>query len=372
MRFFSWLLKNKSKPAFVSGANLDTRPEIEREKDYTFEETVSIPMPAEWSEKPQELWRKFPIYNQNGSGSCVANSLGKLMGILYWLTNNRYVHFSPLHIYKRRSNKPNGGMIGTDAFDIARKGVTLEELVPSENMTDAEMDAVEIPEYKEKVGEVFKIGNYTSFQTVGDIELIASTIQRTGKGVMVWFFFNTNEWTDVPEVKDRTLTKENAPARHSVVAVDTTMYKGKKALIIEDSWGTSYGKAGQRVITEDFFRARNFFCAYPINFVFESADEEQGSFRPKYRFTRDLYFSPIPTPSDPDVIMLQKILQYEGLFPKNIDATGYYGAITAKSVLAWQMKHAVASGAELQELGGKKVGPKTRDALNALYPRTYV
>ena len=50
-------------------------------------------------------------------------------------------------------------MNGVDAFNIARKGVTLEELVPSQNMNDATMDGIEVQKYKEEVGEIFKIGN---------------------------------------------------------------------------------------------------------------------------------------------------------------------------------------------------------------------
>jgi len=77
-----------------------------------------------------------------------------------------------------------GGMAGVDAFNIARKGVTLEELVPSQDMTDPQMDGAEIPQYKQDVGSVFKIGNYVSLP-IKDIDTIASVIQTTNKGMMV-------------------------------------------------------------------------------------------------------------------------------------------------------------------------------------------
>ena len=106
---------------FLSGAIIDIRPEEEKEKDYHFGEIVAAANPVNWVEKPQSAWRKFPIFNQDGSGSCVAQTLAKLLGILYWLKNQLYVHFSATHIYQRRSNKPYGGMAGVDAFNIARK-----------------------------------------------------------------------------------------------------------------------------------------------------------------------------------------------------------------------------------------------------------
>jgi hypothetical protein len=184
---------------FQSGALIDERPFEEKEKDYLFKEMVASINPVNWVEKSFAEWRVFPIFNQDGSGSCVAQTLAKLLGILYWLKNQCYVHFSATHIYQRRANKPSVGMAGVNAFDIAAKGVTLEELVPSQAMNDYQMDDIEIPEYKEEVGEIFKIHNYVILP-IKDIDTIASIIQTTGKGVMVWFYFKTDEWTDVPKI----------------------------------------------------------------------------------------------------------------------------------------------------------------------------
>lgn len=345
-----------------TGAILDTRQDQEKEKDYKFEEIVASANPVNWVEKTSSEWRKFPIYDQDGSSSCVAQTLGKLLGIIYWLKNGSYVHFSATDIYQKRANKPSPGMLGIDAFNIAHdSGVTLEELVPSQKMNDAQMDNTIIPEYKRKVGEIFKIPNYVILPN-GDIEVVASTIQTTGKGVMVWFFWKTDEWTDVPTIKYPTLEKSNAYL-HSVTAVDFALYNGEKAIIVDDSWGSSYGKAGQRVITEDFFKARNFFSAYPLNFVFDTVDTN----KPHYVFAKNLSFTTDTSVKDPDVVALQDILKYEGFFPLNTTSTGYYGAITAKGVLQFQLKYAVDSVDVLNSLGGKNVGPKTIQKLNELY-----
>lgn len=354
-------IKNLFKKTYPgTGALPDTRPDSEREKDYQFKEIVASADPVNWVEKPQSAWRKFPIFNQNGSGSCVAQTMAKLLGIMYFLKNQLYVHFSATHIYQRRSNKPAGGMAAVDAFDIARKGVTLEELVPSQSMTDPQMDGISIPDYKQKVGEVFKIGNYVILP-IQDIDTIASVIQKTNKGVMVWYFFEYAEWENVPSIKNLNLTALSGTAvRHSVTAVDFTLYQGKKALIIEDSWGPNFGVGGQRVITEDFHKSRNLFAAYPITFQFE---EQSTPTKPQYTFTKELKFGQ----TNNDIKSLQDILKYEGLFPINTESTGYYGSITAKAILAWQKKHQVASDAELDQLAGKVVGPKTIEKLNQLY-----
>lgn len=369
---------------FFSGALIDTRGDAEKENDYQFGEIVAATNPVNWVEKPQSAWRRFPIFNQDGSGSCVAQTLAKLLGILYWLKNQLYVHFSATHIYQRRANKPSGGMAGVDAFNIASKGATLEELVPSQNMTDPQMDGTEIPQYKQDVGSVFKMGNYVSLP-IKDIDTIASVIQTTDKGVMVWFYFEHREWTDVPQVLNPNLDLRAAStSRHSVTAVDFTLYQGKKALIIEDSWGPGHGMGGQRIITEDFFRVRNWFAAYPISFAFEDQTQPQpqpspGPAKPKYTFTKPLEFIPWDSAKNQpanvalhenqkaDVVALQNILKYEGHFPSNVSSTGYYGSITAKAIDNFQRAHQVAPLSELDSLRGRRVGPKTIKVLNEIY-----
>lgn len=346
---------------FKNGAVIDTRPEAEKAKDYFQKEVVANLEPVNWVEKPANTWRKFPIFNQNGSGSCVAQTLAKLLGVMYWQKNGTYVHFSATDIYQRRFNKPSGGMAGVDAFSIAQKGVTLEDLVPSQNMTDAQMDAIVIPQYKHDVGAIFTVPNYLQLAT-RDIDAIASTIQKTGKAVMVWFYFTYPEWTERPKIIDANLNlNADSTCRHSVTAVDFTLVNGKKCLIIDDSWGTSYGQAGQRIIDEDFFKARNWFAAYPIAFKFD--DQQQNvdpSKKPAYTFNKDLEFGM----TDKDVTALQDVLRYEGTFPSNTQSTGYFGAVTKASVAKFQEKYKIASS---KDPGYGRCGPKTRAKLNELY-----
>lgn len=321
---FRFLQKNKG-----YGALLDDRGIVAVNKDYLFVETVSSPEVVNWI--PKNNWNKYPIFDQNGSGSCVAQSIAKMLGIMYQEKEGNYVHFSATHIYQRRSNKPQGGMVGVNALDIAREGVTLEELAPSQKMTDSQMDNTKIPNYKVKVGEIFKVSNYLVLG-IGDIDLVASVIQKTKKPVMVWFYFNHDEWTTEPEVKrDMELYGANT-SRHSVVAVDFFLKNGKKYLVIEDSWGTSYGEKGQRFISENFFRQRNFFSAYMINFKF---NEENVGEKPPVLITKTLK----KWMNDPEVKNLQDLLKYFGVFPINIESTGFFGSITEKGVKDFQKKY---------------------------------
>ena len=326
------------------GVLLDERSEAEKAKDFHFEEIVTSADPVNWIEKPQNEWRKFPTFDQDGSGSCVAQTLKKLQGIHTWLQTGSFVHLSASHIYQRRQNRPKGGMSGVDAFKIAQKGVTLEQFAPSEKLNDVEMDAVKVTPFMEDVGQIFKLGNYVQLPTQ-DIDTVASVIQRTGKGVMVWFYFTRSEWSNVPQVKNTSLPLSGTSTlRHSVAAVDFTLYKGKKALIIDESWGIGTALDGQRVITEDFFKARNWFACYFTNFAFEEAP----IVAPKPRYDRSIK-------------SLQDCLKFEGFFPTNIESTGYFGSITKNAVIAFQKKYGINPPEGV-------VGPLTMNKLTNLYP----
>jgi hypothetical protein len=336
-----------------TGAIPDYRPQAEREKDFKFEEIVASADPVNWREKSPGEWRSFSVRDQDGSGSCVMQSIAKLCEVLYAQKTHTNVPFSAGY-YKHRSNFPAEGMWGTDAFEIWRKrGIPLEQLAPSQKLNESQLNTLFVSKEAEDTAHVFKIDNYVQFKPGEDFETIASTIQKTGKGVMVWFRFAYNEWTDIPTIKTSTPN-----LHHSVVAVDYTLYHGKKYLVIEDSWGNFNSWKGKRLISEDFFKARNTFGAYPISFKLL-----EGTDKPQFTFTKVLEYGM----RNNDVLKLQECLRHDGTFPANTDVTGNYFGVTAKAVYDFQVKHNVAPRSELDALGGKRVGQKTLEKLNQLY-----
>lgn len=366
-------LPNLFKKTPGTGANFDIRPETERVKDYSFLEIVSSPNPVQWVEKNEDEIRTFPIQNQSSSFSCVAQALRKVLRVYYWLKYGRDVDFSATHIYQRRYNKGTGGMSGPDALSILEKGVTLNVFVPSDNMTEDEMNNYPIEDIHTEVGELFKTGK-AIYLTGKSIDDIASVIQTTQKAVLLFFFFTSKEWSkEVPLILDDQLQSSNA-LRHGVAAVDFTLVDGEKALVIEDS--AHFGGKSRRFITEQFFDKRCFFAAYPMNFKFLEEEQDDLGQKPYYTFTKTLEFIPLNEKgeiSNPikhaeqakDVVWLQDILKFDGVFPKNITSSGYYGAITSDAVYSFQKKYKVADDSLLFE--GTIVGPKTRAKLNALY-----
>jgi hypothetical protein len=338
-----------------TGALTDTRARVDKEKDYLFKEIVATSTPVVWEERTP---RQFPIRSQNGSGSCVAFSMAKMLGILQYANKGgRFVDFSPAFVYQRRANKNIGdgqGMNGWDVWNIVRKdGITLDPLMPSDNLTEVQINAVQEEAVYRDVAQLFRVENYVSYIAGKDFDAIAGTIQKTGKGVMVWFRFDYNEWTTMPIIRTATPT-----LHHAVCAVDAVVYKGEECLVIDDSWGTAYGKEGQRFITRDFFEKRNTHASYPISF--KTGGEV---YRPKYTFKGPMRQGQ----TNSDVKVLQDILKFEGHMATNIASSGYYGVITARAVLAFQRKYQVASELELASLGGSVAGEKTIAKLNELY-----
>jgi hypothetical protein len=241
-------------------------------------------------------------------------------------------------------------MAGIDAWEIVRKnGALLESFFPSQGKDDKYLDFYPVKNYEREIASVFKISNYVILPTK-DIDTIASTIQKTNKGVMVWYYWTYDEWDrDFPVIKNYALDITSA-CRHSVVAVDYTLYYGKKCLIIDDSWGHR-GINGQRIITEDFHSQRNFFAAYPINFKFE----ELSLPKPSYTFNKDLSYGM----NNEDVKMLQCCLKYEGLFPVNTECTGAFYGLTLSAVKKFQAKYGIPQTGY--------VGQISRAKLNSIY-----
>lgn len=341
-------------PTFNNGALIDDRAPEARAADWQQKEVLASASQVQWREKlPSEI-RKFPIFNQDGSGSCVMQTECKEMGIMRSLSDGVYVHFSVADGYQRRMNRPTAGMAAYDARAIAAQGITLEVLSPSQNMSDAQLDASVVEKYKHDVGSVFSVPNYLELNTK-DIDAIASTIQATGKGVMFWIYFNAAEWTERPVVLDSGLVLD-APTtlRHSVCAVDFTMQGNEKCLIIEDSWGPGAGVGGQRVITETFLKARNWYAGYLVNFKYQQAP----IVKPQHHFSADLQLGD----NSSEVKAAQDCLKWDGTFPSNADSTGLFGPITKKAVQDYQVKHNIAAAGDP---GYGRIGPKTRIALNA-------
>lgn len=347
------------KSKFNTGVLDDNRPESEKMKDFTAQEVLPVRGINYANLKTEPV--SYKVRNQDGSGSCVAQSCAKMLEVLDTKSEEAW---SATPIYSKRSNKPQGGMIGWNALDIVcKQGSAYESKIPSQYMNDEQMDS-----FGWFGGDLSKDrpSNYyiISDKNTGKVNFddLVNAIM-TYKTAIIYVNASVSKWNCVPEVhtSDGTL-------RHAVACVDVIQFNGIPFVVIEDSWGKFNNptniplKDGQRALSKAFIERHCYFAGGLMNFVY--AEEPKPTPSP-YEFKTILEFGQ----TNNDVKLLQDKLKSLGLFPQNIPSTGYFGAITAKAVYAFQIKYNVAPISELdavKPMKGGRVGSKTLAKLNEI------
>jgi len=296
------------------------------------------------------LVRRF----QASSGSCVSQSCALIN------TKKTGVIASAVPIWQRRSNKPATGMSYADVIKLLPTvKISKESDVPSQNMTDAQMDAQDIV-YKgtelDPVVEPLTLNK--SFYEV------AQAVRQHGIA-SIWFRCSVNNW--LKWIMDK--CDNSNEVGHSVAVIDAVKYKGVNYLIFLDSaghytrdpnpqpeWIKTYGI---RAITEEAFNQG----VYNQWTVVDIKKIDTTIQKPVYKFTAPLFFGML---NNNDVRKLQEILIYEGMLDKRA-VTGNYKNMTRSAVKAFQVKYKVATMAEINQVNGMRCGQKTINKLNELY-----
>ena len=306
----------------------DPRSEEDKAKDYKYEDLAMGEIKLNWKEYNDTDFQPFEIQNQDGSGSCVAQGTSKILAMHEVKEGKTYKRLCPKFIYTRRENYPEMGMWLPNALEIAvKQGTCQEEYMPCDNKGESFMnDKTELAICKEKAAD-FKGKAYFTIDNK-NIDKIAEVIEQ-GYGILMGFRFDYDEWVDVPFINPSSALK----CGHGVAGTKYCLYKGEKAIMIEDSWGPHYGKGGVRIITETFLKARCFYAGY-----ITSLEDV------KFIFTKTLKMGS----KGLDVKMLQKKLGAK------ID--GVFGRDTKSAVIAFQLAHLLVPDGI--------VGPLTNKELN--------
>lgn len=341
-KIFSLFAKN------LNGLLPDDRSKEEKSKDYQHAEVSAGASLVSWWAKSPAQWKRFAQRFQLTSYSCCAQAMAKVLGIENQKEEGKFMVFSALDIYDRRINKPTAGMVAYDALNIpCKQGLCLEEQLPSQRMTEEQMNAAVSRTLEMAATEAkYRGGGYVELPV--DIDAVASILEQ-GKGVFLLFNLGNGEWNhDVPEVKTWFIA-----TRHAVAAVDYALWNGEKALIIEDSTGSFPSYPGQRVITQSYFKSRCYYAGY----LLELSNDPYKRETIKHTFTQDLKFGMM---SSPEVVALQGVLQTEGFFPTSIPRTGNYLQITANAVRDFRKCYSLQGD-------GQAVDKSMREILNAKY-----
>lgn len=339
-----WLLKQlkilkdfRNETTDFTGAILPT-PEQLAEMPKLMGELVASANPVIW--KPLDISKipKYPVYSQNGSSSCVAMSVCLIASILYYLRTNVAIQFSPSWVYQQRVNKPDGGMIGTDAFKIASRGLLPEVLMLSMDLGETQINAVPTYPWYQKVADVFSFEDTLVQLPTNDLETVASVMQTTGKPVNVWYEFTRSEWDSIPKIIISDTTEK---LRHSVVALAYGIYEGEKSIVIQESWGFGSTQFGVfRIIKQSFHNSRNLFSAYPRRFRFETTED-----KPKY---------------DGTIISFQKCMKALGFFPDGVPFVESFGPLSRSACFKFQAKYGLSQSGT--------INLQTKNKLVELFP----
>ena len=364
MNILNWFRK----PKLISGILPDIRPQEEKQKDFRTEEILVSATPLLWED--WNVWRQKPenikmlsdikVNCQNNVGSCASQAGSLALAINNYIEDKVFHKFSAKPIYARRKNKPNAGMYMADLAKICRDyGTIPEKLYPSPNDTEANMSNLDdyISAF-EGMAKVLRVKNYFWLYETTNIDSFAR-VSSLGKPIVLTVIFGDGEFgTIAPEVK-AVVPKYG----HAITILPDSyfVYKGKKAVLIQNSWGDSRYYGGRQIITEEWFTKNRVVCGIFFEDLQNLAVLNPDVVKPQYNFTNDLYFGM----RNDEVKVLQKCLATEQdsegyLFPIYQTCTGYFGSITLQAVKRFQAKY------EITPVAGY-CGIKTRTKLNELF-----
>lgn len=296
---------------------IDNQTLQEKEKNYKQSEVVMSVAPPVFPVKEPKDFLKYPIRSQGTSGRCVAFTYAKELSIWFQQKYGEWIDFSTCFPYQQRAYPENPGCSSYDIYEIFPKiGNIFEQFMPGDGLGEDACMKVKMPSYAK---DMAKLVNIKRIYVPLDFDTVASTIQQTGKGMMLWFRFNKYEWKDIPVISEQPTT-----SAHSITGVELANYNGQDYIVCDESWGLGYSMNGQRLISREYFAHRCFLASYLMNFRF-GIDKELVE-KPKF---------------DGSIISFQKCMIWEGLFPTNVPLIESFGPVSRKACKDFQIKYGI-------------------------------
>ncbi len=343
-----------------------------------------IPLPSAY--QPPYLRGTFDMPNQKLIGSCGGHASVKYKKIQEWkeTQENPDLSYRWAYAHAWQRNKPYYTGQGSNSSDlmwvIRNIGVGLASDFPNNNdLSHAEyVDTSAITADAYARAAEYCSGGY-AWVDFTNPDALKSAIYSTG-GVMVAINLGSEWWTpsyakaDIDPIR----TPKSIVSGHFIVldSWDTTLsgdtaFKGT-VFGFPNSWGPEWADGGRNEMVysdySPFIKDAVCMTDLPDDWLQKLKDTPPAD-NFKYKFTTNLSQSVLHGQYSEDVKNLQIALWIDGEFPKDVPLSeyGYYGEKTRKAVLAFQIKHNVASPQELMSLNGTFVGVKTRSCLNRMF-----
>lgn len=327
---------------YRDGLIKDPRPAEEVSLDYRPPEGAALP---EWREKPESEWKSYTSREQDGSLSCMAQAGAKA----YETETGVVVSAHPS--YRSRDNFPQGGMYAADLGQTFYKvGTTTEALDVSQRQNESQLNRNITVQTPLKIAGYY--WPYKKFidQAASAIDQIAMAIDANKHCILIVHCYKS-EWTAVPVVSNK--PQSGYDFGHGVCGIDYLIYKGEKAILIEDSTGhfnslklpPPLDKKGHRILTESFIKGR----------IYEAITFVQAPLPPPFKFSQTMRAGM----KGGEIKKLQETLntKFISKLPKLV-ADGNFGAKTSTTAKEFQAFYKLTADGI--------VGKNTRVALNLL------
>ena len=365
---------------------------------------------------------KLPVENQKKIGACVGHAGGKYKQSLDEIETGRVIPYSPRFLYAIA--KARDGYTGEGTYPRLVAGIVKElgcatmETCPKETDLDHEAyvynrNAHNVPAAAYNEAGQAKIASYAFPDVKSSLELKSAILRGHGAMLLVRL---GEEWWKRPDGVSSYTEKDIVPLRppKSIVSghevylygylditpadaqalrtdqieigalidkyagqLNQSAERSETLFFIFNSWSAAWGRSGTAAfIFSDyapFINEAITFVDLP-NELKENLKELPPADTFNYEFANDLEAGQ----RSEEIKKLQTALMIDGEFDKDLynellrdGNLGYFkpDGVTQKAVLAFQRKHNVDTPENLTTLNGRRVGPKTRAALNALFAK---
>ena len=306
----------------LDSALFDTRSPKEQKKDYLIDELAGVPNLVPFRHKKLSTL-SATVYSQEFTSSCVPHAI--LTQLEYEKVMKPKPHgYSQLMLYRKRINYSGPGSIVADIYKGLLDGAMPHSSSPVKT-GHTEKEANQLPFL---IGE--PLNKTFTYYRINDYNKVPDEVSH-GKAVVLLIYATKNEWRkEYVTPTDSIPNPWAAEVRHAVCLVPDGDFKenGIEWLTVHDS--AKFGGRHLRYISKDFLLKRSFYASIVYR------DDKLPAPEP-----------PVTNlPTEPcrigdrgrAVKNLQGYLIQQG-YLASIYQTGYFGNLTAKALLEWQLKY---------------------------------
>lgn len=325
------LIKQYFNPHTVD-AVADPRPAAEKRKDYVYGKDIVL---AHGGQKKRLANPPIEPLHQGATSACGA----------YSATHGRILETgeknNPLVWYRTRTNYPYEGMFTKDVLKLMAKGEVVDSKFASRPFERVANRMPYLDVFNGKRSEEMEYYTISPF----DADAVFDAVSN-GRPTLISYFCTLREWGMQEMVVRDTTTKSVAPVRHFNMVIPNSNHFKDGYEWVSTLESSPYGGHTMRHIRKDFLQKRMWIgggFSMPIK-----KSKTQVTVKATQRCQKGQ--------RNEAVQKLQRMLTQLGYMDERHN-TGYYGVITSKAVLLWQLDNLKFDSEKLVQWNGEYWGP---------------